>query len=222
MMVKIQVDGKKIEAEEGMTLLQACLDKGIFIPNLCYLEAMKEPPASCRLCFVEIEGNGGPVPSCTVRVSQGMVVRTDTAAVRRLQKSAFRLFMSVHDVDCGDCPANKKCDLQRIAKFLRVGLKPGKLDLFLKEPRIVQDHPFLDHYPNRCVLCGRCVHACRSRHDRPLMTFARRGFNTVISLYGGADSPDSSCETCLACVEVCPVAALTLKGQGSPGETIGS
>jgi bidirectional [NiFe] hydrogenase diaphorase subunit len=207
-MVKFLVDGKEIETEEGVTLLQACLDHGIYIPNLCYLEGLSQPPASCRLCFVEIEGNDGPVPSCTVRVEQGMKVRTDTAAVRRLQKSAFRLFMSVHDVDCGHCPANKACELQRVAKFLRVGLKPGKLDLCLKEPKIVQEHPVLDHYPNRCVLCGKCVHACLSSHGRPLMTFARRGFNTVISLYGGADSPDLSCENCLACVQACPVAAL--------------
>jgi bidirectional [NiFe] hydrogenase diaphorase subunit len=217
-MVRLLVDGKEIQAEEGMTLLQACLDHGIYIPNLCYLQYMKQPPASCRLCFVEIEGNDGPVPSCTVEVNQGMIVRTDTTAVRRLQKSAFRLFMSVHDVDCAHCPANKTCELQRIAKFLRVGLKPGKLDLCLKEPKIVQEHPILDHYPNRCVLCGKCVHTCLSRHGRPLMTFAKRGFNTVISLYGGADSAGSSCENCLACLEVCPVAALALRGQASCGE----
>jgi bidirectional [NiFe] hydrogenase diaphorase subunit len=217
-MVKLLVDGKELEAEEGLTLLHACLDQGIYIPNLCYLKGMEHPPASCRLCFVEIEGNDGPLPSCTVRVEQGMVVKTGTAAVRRLQESAFRLFMSVHDVDCGRCPANKTCELQRIARFLRVGLKPGKLDLCLKEPNIVQEHPILDHYPNRCVLCGKCVHTCLSRRGRPLITFAKRGFNTVISLCGGADSPDSSCENCLACVQVCPVAALALRGQGSCGE----
>jgi bidirectional [NiFe] hydrogenase diaphorase subunit len=212
------VDGKEFEAEEGMTLLQACLDHGIYIPNLCYLEGMEHPPASCRLCFVEIEGIDGPVPSCTVEVDQGIAVRTDTIAVRSLQKSAFRLFMSVHDVDCGPCPANKKCELQRIARFLRVGLKPGKFDLCLKEPKIVQEHPILDYYPNRCVLCGKCVHTCLSRHSRPLMTFSKRGFNTVISLYGEADSVDSSCENCLACVQVCPVAALALRCQKSCGE----
>jgi bidirectional [NiFe] hydrogenase diaphorase subunit len=218
MMVKLQVDGKELETEDGMTLLQACLDHGIYIPNLCFLEGMKQPPASCRLCFVEIEGNDGPVPSCTLRVEQGMRVRTDTAAVRRLQKSAFRLFMSVHDVDCGHCAANKSCELQRIAKLLRVGLRPGKLNLCLKEPKIVQEHPVLDYYPNRCVLCGKCVHTCLSTHGRPLMSFVKRGFNTLISFYAGDDSSDSLCEDCLACVQVCPVAALALRDRGSCGE----
>ena len=214
-MVKLRVDGKEIEAEKGMTLLKACLDRGIYIPNLCFLAHMHQPPASCRLCFVEIEGNDKPVPSCTVKIREGMAVRTDSPGVRSLQLTAFRLFMSVHEVDCSHCPANKSCELQRIARLLRVGLKPGKLDRYLKEPKIVQDHPVLDYYPNRCVLCGKCVHTCLSRHSQPRISFAKRGFDMLISLYGASTPSDVPCETCLACVQVCPVAALTLKGQGA-------
>jgi len=211
-MLKIRVDEKEIEAQEGTTLLQVCLDHGIYIPNLCFLAHMEQPPASCRFCFVEIEGLQKAVPSCTIEVREGMVVRTDSPAVRSLQKSAFRLFMSVHHVDCSHCPGNRRCELQRIAKFLRIGLKPGKLDKCLKEPPIIQEHPVLDYYPNRCVLCGKCLHICLSRQGKPLLDFAKRGFNTVISFYGTASS-DSACETCLACVQVCPVSALTLRTQ---------
>ncbi|MBW2033467.1 MAG: (2Fe-2S)-binding protein [Deltaproteobacteria bacterium] len=212
-MVKLIIDNKEIEAEEGKNLLQACLDNNIYIPNLCYLHGMDNPPASCRMCFVEIEGEHKPVTSCTVRVKDGMVVKTDTPDIRQLQRTALQLLLSVHDVDCAHCPANKKCELQRIAKFLKVGLKPKRLELLLKEPEIDDEHPLLDYYPNRCVLCGKCIHVCKTKLGQPLLAFARRGFYTTISFYGEKPASDlnSSCKNCLACVEICPVSAITLK-----------
>jgi NADH dehydrogenase/NADH:ubiquinone oxidoreductase subunit G len=212
-MVKINVDGREIETGEGATLLQACLDHGIYIPNLCYLKGMKEPHASCRLCFVDLKGAPSPVSSCAVTAADGMEVRTDTPEVRALQKGAFRLLMSVHRVDCSHCPANKRCELQRIAKFLKIGLKPGGLEQHFKEPEVIREHPAIDYYPNRCVLCGRCVHTCLSGAGRPLMTFARRGFNTIISFYG-TDENGPSCADCGSCLTVCPVSALVLRENG--------
>ena len=210
-MVKLIVDGREIAAQEGTVLLHACLEKGIYIPNLCFLEEMTESPASCRLCFVEIEGEENPVPSCTVRITKSMAVKTATPAVRSLQRSAFRLLMSVHEIACRPCPANKRCELQRIARFLGVGLKPKGLEICLKEASLVQDHPKLDYHPNRCVLCGRCIQVCRSRHAQPLMTFAKRGFDTVVSFFGGGEATTGPCMDCRACVDVCPVAAITLR-----------
>lgn len=207
-MAKLVVDNQEIEVAGGITLLQACLDNGIYIPNLCHIKGMPEPSASCRLCFVELDGMTGPVPSCTIMVRDGLAARTDTPAVRSLQRSAFRLLMSVHDVECGNCPANKKCELQRMARFLQVGLKPKNLPLYLKEPGIVRDHPALDYYPNRCVLCGKCIHVCRTKHGRPMMTFAKRGFDMVVSFYGEDTGLILPCQGCLACVEICPVAAI--------------
>ena len=132
-MITLRIDDQKIEVAEGTNLLEACLDNGIYIPNLCYIEGMKHPPASCRLCFVEIEGTDNPVLSCSVRVGREMVVNTDTPRVRRLQKTALQLLLSVHDVDCKNCPANRKCALQEMAKFLKVALKSKGFNQFLKE-----------------------------------------------------------------------------------------
>lgn len=211
MKLKLRVDNQEIEIREGKTLLQACLDNEIYIPNLCYLENMDSPSASCRMCFVEIEGEQQPVTSCTVTVRDGMVVKTDTLAVRQLQGTALRLLLSVHDVDCKNCHANKKCELQNIAKFLKVGLKPKRLEQYLKETQIDETHPFINHYPNRCVLCGKCVHVCRGKHGQSFLTFAKRGFDTVISTYSSADVSSPTCERCDICVETCPVGALALK-----------
>lgn len=210
-MPKILVDNSQIETEAGTTLLQACLDNDIYIPNLCYLKSMDAPSASCRMCFVEIEGVDKPVTSCTVSVKDDMVVKTDTPDVRQLQRTALRLLLSVHDIDCKNCHANKKCELQNIAKFLKVGLKPKRLERRLKETQIDETHPFLNYYPNRCVLCGKCIHICRGIHKQSVLTFSKRGFDTVISTYRAEDDSSLACQSCNACVEICPVGALALK-----------
>ena len=210
-MVPLLVDGKKIEAKNGANLLQACLDNNIYIPHLCYLDSLDIAPASCRLCFVEIEGEDKPTTSCTTTVKAHMAVKTDTPAIRRLQRTALRLLLSLHHVDCKNCHANKRCELQNLAKFLKVGLKHKPLDRYLKEADIDVDHPLLNYYPNRCVLCGKCLHVCRSHHGQPVLTFANRGFNTVMSFYASKDAPASMCEDCTLCVDICPVGALILK-----------
>ncbi|MCG2776097.1 MAG: 2Fe-2S iron-sulfur cluster-binding protein [Desulfobacterales bacterium] len=217
MMVKLIVNKQELKVDEGKTLLQACLDNGIYIPNLCHIHGTDNPSASCRLCFVEIEGEDKPISSCTVKAKDGIIVKTDTPSVRRLQRTAFKLLMSVHRVDCGHCPANKKCELQRIAKFLKVSLKPKGLEQRLKEPELDEDHPFLNYYPNRCVLCGKCVIVCKDQHGRALLTFAKRGLDTVVSSYGEKDVSTLSCDTCLACIQICPVSAITSKN--SPSKT---
>ncbi len=215
-MVTLAVDDKEIKTKEGNTVLQACLDNDVYIPNLCYLKEMKNPPASCRLCFVEIEGYKSPVTSCTVNVQDGMVVRTDTEHVKRLQKTAFELLLSVHHVDCKNCPANRRCELQRISKHLHFGLKLKRLDQIEREIKIDQEHPFLEYHPHRCVLCGRCIFVCKEKNGYPILSFAKRGLDTVVTFFGEGDSA-SVCRDCQDCIDVCPVAALTPKtGNNNP------
>ena len=216
-MAKLWVDSREIEVKDGIPLIEACLDNGIYIPNLCHIQGTDNPSASCRLCFIEIEGEDKPVPSCTVMAKDGMRVKTDTPAVRRLQRTAFKLLMSVHHVDCGHCPANRKCELQRIAKFLKVGLKPKHLEPHLKEAEVDESHPFLDYYPNRCVLCGKCIAVCKEKHGRAFLTFAKRGLETVVSSYVEKDGSNLPCGNCLACIAICPVGAIILKD--SPHKT---
>ncbi len=206
-MITILVDNKEIATEEGLNLLQVCLENDIYIPNLCYLKEMSNPPASCRMCLVEIVGEDKPVTACTVKVRDGMVVKTDTPQVRRLQSTAFELLLSTHHVDCKNCPSNKKCDLQRLAKFLHIGLKPKRLE-HLEREIIEEEHPFLIYNPLKCILCGKCIFICESLHQRPFLTFAKRGFGMFISFFGEGDPAELPCDKCYACVEICPVSAL--------------
>ena len=211
MSVTIVVDDHELKVKADQSVLQACLENDIYIPNLCFMEDMDHPAASCRLCFVQVEGESAPVTACTVKVTPGMVVKTDTPAVRRLQRSSLRFLLSVHDVDCKNCTANKNCELQRLARFLKTGLKPKGLEKHLKEAAIIEDHPQLNYYPNRCVLCARCIHVCRMAQGQPLISFAGRGFDTSLSLAGIRNSEELPCKSCLLCADICPVGALVLK-----------
>jgi NADH dehydrogenase/NADH:ubiquinone oxidoreductase subunit G len=210
-MVKLVVDNREIQADRGISLLKACLDNEIYVPNLCYLEGMDDPPASCRLCFVEIEGYHDPVTSCTVSVEEGLVVQTDTPAVRRLQRTAFNLLLSAHELDCAHCPANKQCELQRIARKLGFPLKLQRLAQVIREQKVAANHPHLTVDHQRCVLCGRCVYLCRTLHQKPYLTFARRGIDTHISIFGTTDVDTHSCAACAVCVRNCPVGAISIQ-----------
>jgi bidirectional [NiFe] hydrogenase diaphorase subunit len=214
-MIKLTVDEQEMLVEEDKNLLQACLQNGIYIPNLCYLEEMTNPPASCRLCFVEIDGESKPVPACKVRIREGMVVHTATDAVRRLQRGALRLLLTVHRVDCRICPANRNCELQRMARFLGNRLKPRRLEHIDRELTAEPDHPFFDYDPGHCVLCGKCVYVCRKSDRYGRLTFTKRGLDTVISSFGEEHPATVQCSQCRACVDICPVAAIFLKEEHS-------
>ena len=205
-MVNLNVDGKTISAPEGQTLLRACLENGIHIPHICHLENDEHPPASCRICMVEVGGR--PVPSCTVPVSEGLSVHTRTDRVRSLQRSALRLLLSNHRVECARCNANGHCALQNIAKFLEIGLNRGKLsDLMLNNIK-EEHHPYLKYFPARCVLCGLCIRVCARTHGQPRLFFAGRGLCTHISFFGADQNTASLCKSCTCCADICPVGAL--------------
>lgn len=218
-MISLIVDEKELKAEEGKTVLQACLENGIFIPNLCFMKTREHPHASCRLCFVEIDSNSKPLASCTEKVREGLMVRTDTEPVRRLQRAAFKLLMSAHHCTPKVCPVKDGCQLIRTAKHLKVGLNPRPLELLERDVEEEVDLAFFTYYPFRCVLCGKCVHVCRQKNDRNPLTFAQRGFDTVIAFLGSRDPADFSCHHCLACANVCPTGALVLKPEYSRAAT---
>lgn len=208
-MVSIVVDGKQIQAEEGSSLLQVCLENDIYIPNLCYLQEMENPTGSCRLCLVEIEGEFKPRTSCRVKVWDGMVVKTDTPKVRQLQRIDFQLLMTAHHMDCKNCLSKRRCELQKIGKLLGVKLKDAEFDKLDRPNLAVIKHPCFDLVPSRCILCRKCLFVCGQKNPEPILKLARKGFEHVIELASSEDDPEKlPCKDCQACVKVCPVSAI--------------
>jgi formate dehydrogenase major subunit/NADH-quinone oxidoreductase subunit G len=209
--VTLTIDDKTVQAREGDILLWVALDNGIYIPNLCALREREQPFAGCRLCFVEIAGYPEPVTSCTEPVKDGMVVLTQTEKVRCLQRTAFDLIMSTHHVDCGHCKKNKNCELQKIARHLKAKLKPKRLRPIPKNLPVDDSHSRFIYYPNKCVLCGRCVWTCREKQNVGALNFAYRGFDMTVTTFGQLPFQEEHCTQCTDCVNVCPVGALLLK-----------
>jgi bidirectional [NiFe] hydrogenase diaphorase subunit len=209
--VSLTIDGKKIAAKAGEKILWAALANDIYIPNLCAIKEKPEPNAGCRLCFVEIEGEAEPVTACTREVKDGMVVNTRGEKASKLARAGFELLMASHALDCAHCAANGDCELQKIARHLKASLKTKRLRLLLRELPVDDSNPLFTYDPNKCVLCGRCVWACRQDVKSGVFGFAHRGFERVMTTF--ADEPIGSerCLNCSKCVEVCPTEALSFK-----------
>ncbi len=208
--VTLTIDGRTVTVPAGTSVLFAALDNGIYVPNLCALREDGSPEASCRLCWVNIDGE--TVLSCTRIVEEGMVVDTRTEAARALARRAYELLMASHDTDCAHCPATGHCELQKMAARLRVPIKPKDLRLFLKGLPPDDSNPLFTYIPDRCVLCGRCVRTCRRLGKTAVLGFAHRGFDRRLTTFG--DGPiGEQCLDCTACVQVCPTGALVLKKQ---------
>jgi bidirectional [NiFe] hydrogenase diaphorase subunit len=213
--VTITVDGKKIKAPEGQTILWAALDNGIYIPNLCAIREQNDPLAACRLCFVEIDGQEEPVTACTEPVREGMVIRTKGKAALRLARTSAELLLANHALDCGHCAKNRLCELQTVAKHLGIKLKTKRFRKLERNLPIDESSPVLVFDPNKCVLCGKCVWVCRERLGIGAIGFTRRGYKRIVSTFGDRPLAESRCVHCGECVKVCPVGALVEKRERS-------
>jgi len=214
-LASVIIDGVEVKVKEGQKLLWAALDNGFYIPNLCAIRQADPPLASCRLCFVEIEGRRDPVTSCTESITDGMVVHLNTPRVKRIRNTAFELLLSHHRIDCRNCSKNKNCGLQDVASKIGLKLKLQRLKQIPHEFEIDASHPLFNYDPSKCILCKKCVWVCHQQGSG-ILDFAFRGIQTRVSTIGGIPLAEAGCNDCLACVAVCPVGALTAK----PGVSI--
>ncbi len=204
--VALTIAGRRVESRPGTTVLQAALDAGVYVPHLCSHPDL--PVAGvCGLCFVEIEGYDGPVPSCSTEITEGMEVDTNSDAVRGLRRTAMELILSRHPAECTTCSQYLNCELQSLKQFvgiteeLRVHRHPQPIPVDTGNPLFVRDM-------TKCVLCARCVRACGELRGVGALSYIDKGLTTTVGVACGGSLAEGGCRFCGACVQVCPTGAL--------------
>ncbi|HOW97323.1 MAG TPA: FAD-dependent oxidoreductase [Kiritimatiellia bacterium] len=200
--MKLTIDGKTVEARDGQTVLQAALDAGLYIPNLCYHPDLR-PVGACRLCIVEIENMRGLPTSCTTPARDGMVVRTNTEAVLKLRQNLIWLILSEQSE-----PILEDSQLKKVVDW--AGAR-NLLSSYRAQPKkrpVRDDDPYFIRDPNLCILCGRCVRICQDVRGVGAIGIVNRGIESRVDTSAGADMRTAECRFCGACVEVCPTGAL--------------
>jgi NADH-quinone oxidoreductase subunit G/NADP-reducing hydrogenase subunit HndD len=204
-MVKIEVNGRNIEAIEGEMLIAALDRAGIRVPTLCYMKDLF-PSGACRMCVVEIEGQRGLIPSCAYPVSANMKVLTHSERAVRARKTIVELLLADHPDDCLYCVRNGNCGLQDLAeehsvRERRYSGSRNKQQLDVSSPSIVRD-------PEKCILCGKCVRVCEETQGVSAIDFVGRGSKARIGTAFEQGLNTSSCINCGQCIMVCPTGAL--------------
>src|SRR6476469_4619831 len=201
--VTITVDGKQVTAPAGTLLIEACKAVGIEVPSFCYYPGLSLQ-AACRMCLVRIEKMPKLQTACTVPITDGMVVATDTDEVRQARKSMIELLLGNHPLDCPVCDAGGECELQYMT------FKYGAAESRYMEGKLHKEEqqwsPVVFFDRPRCILCYRCVRVCSEGMDVSALGVQLRGSSSVIAPNEG---DHLECEECGMCIDICPVGALT-------------
>ncbi len=204
-MPKLTIDGKEVEVDAGLTVLQACEQVGIEIPRFCYHERLSIA-GNCRMCLVALERAPKPVASCAMPVAEGMVVHTNTPEVHKMRKGVMEFLLINHPLDCPICDQGGECDLQDQA--MGYGLDHSR---YKENKRAVEDKemgPLIKTIMTRCIHCTRCVRFTTEVAGITDMGMLYRGEHAEITSYleKAVDSELSG-----NVIDLCPVGALTSK-----------
>src|SRR5947207_2364452 len=202
-LVTITVDGKKITAPAGTLLIEACKSAGIEVPSFCYYPGLSLQ-AACRMCVVEIEKMPKLQTACTVPITEGMVVVTNSEKVAAARKGTIEVLLGNHPLDCPVCDAGGECELQDMT--FTYGAAESQF-MEVKQHRDEQQWSPVVYFDRpRCILCYRCVRVCGEGMDVWSLGIQNRGAHSVIA----PNKHDHlECEECGMCIDICPVGALT-------------
>ena len=204
-MLKLKVNEKEIEVEEGLTVLQACEQAGVEIPRFCYHERLSIA-GNCRMCLVEMEKSPKPIASCAMPAANGMNIKTNTPLVEKARKGVMEFLLVNHPLDCPVCDQGGECDLQDQSMYY--GVDKSR---FKENKRHVPEKymgPLIKTQMTRCIHCTRCVRFATEVAGVPELGAIGRGEDMQITTY-----LEKAMESELSAnvVDLCPVGALTSK-----------
>ncbi len=201
--VSLLVDGKQLTAPAGTLLIDACKSAGINVPSFCYYPGLSLQGA-CRMCVVRVEKMPKLQTACTTPVTEGMVVTTESDEIAQSRKGILELLLGNHPLDCPVCDAGGQCELQDMT--FKYGASESGYTETKNHREEQQWSPVVYFDRPRCILCYRCVRVCGEGMDVWALGVQNRGAASVIAPNMG-DHLD--CEECGACIDICPVGALT-------------
>jgi formate dehydrogenase alpha subunit len=214
--VNVTIDGQKIQAQAGQTILEVAESVGIKVPTLCHHPAL-EPIGACRVCLVEVARQRTLQPSCTFQVTEGMEVLTHSPKVEDARRFVLELILSDHPLDCMTCEQAGNCELQDLA--YEYGIQQTRFPGVQHEYEIDESNPFYIRDYDKCILCRRCVRACNELNGVEAIGVIQRGFDSKIGTAFDGLMQDSVCEFCGMCTEVCPTGALVPKMRQHQGRS---
>jgi NADH dehydrogenase/NADH:ubiquinone oxidoreductase subunit G len=199
-LITITIDGKPVQTPRDATLLQAIESTGVKVPVICYHPATT-PEGICRQCVVEIEGWRTLAPSCVTKVSEGMVVHTESERVIKARRTILEMLNAT--VDLSQAP-------ELIAQMETYNADPSRFpEVQTRTQEIIDDNPFYIRDYQKCIMCWRCVQACGNDMQYTYaLSVGGRGFTSKISTFFSAPMPETTCVFCGNCVAVCPTKAL--------------
>ena len=205
--INVKINGVSYSVPKGSTVLEAARAAKIDIPTLCYLKDINEIGA-CRLCLVEVSEGGRPfrmVTACVYPVTEGMEILTNTPKINKSRKTNLELLLSNHDRKCLSCVRSTTCELQQLC--VEYGVDESKFEGVKNHYEVDTSSPIIRDN-NKCILCRRCVAACKNVQGIGVIGANDRGFDTHIASAFEMKLSETSCVNCGQCIVACPVGAL--------------
>jgi len=210
-LINVTIDGHKVEVPSTYTVLRAAEVAGVRIPRLCFLEGIHEE-ANCRVCVVKIDGMKGLKTSCSTKVTEGMVISTNTKDVYDAVSTNLEMLAGNHKFECWKCSRENSCEFLDLLRRFNVENDYSNGKVFLqKDIRINDSSDAMVIDSSKCVLCGRCVSACQKQSGLGVLNFNQRGSKTYVGPALFHNLEDAGCIYCGKCIQACPTGAIREK-----------